>query len=70
MSRRRRVMRPARYRDGVYWIAHNDDTGNDDPEEVAGQISTLLLADLFGAEPEDVAADIIDLRRREGMTTC
>lgn len=67
MTRRRRVNRPARYRDGVYWIAHNDDVVVSDPDEIASQISTLLLADLFGAEPEDVAEDVLRERRRKGL---
>lgn len=58
-------MRRPRYRDGVQWIADNDEGRNVDPETVAGQISTLLLADLFGVEPERVAKDVIRIRLRE-----
>ncbi len=58
-------MRRPRYRDGVQWIADNDEGGNMDPESVAGQISTLLLADLFGVEPERVAKDVVKARARE-----
>ena len=42
-------MRRASYRAGVYWIAMNDEPGEGSQEVVAGFISTLLLADLFGA---------------------
>ena len=50
------------YRFGVTWIADNDDPSELDPEVVAGFISALLLADLFGVEPERVAADVIKAR--------
>lgn len=51
------------YKFGVAWIAANDNSGNgDDVETVAGYVSTLLLADLFGKEPAAVAADIVRYR--------
>lgn len=58
----------ASYRRGVEWIALNDDAGSDDArivEQVRGYISTLLLADLFGKEPREVATDVVRLRMRE-----
>ena len=58
-------MRRASYRAGVYWIAMNDEPGEGSQEVVAGFISTLLLADLFGAEPQRVARYIIRRRRKE-----
>ena len=58
------------YRFGVEWIACNDAPDVVDPAEVAGFISTLLLADLFEKNPATVAADIVKLRaalqRKEG----
>lgn len=53
----------ASYRAGVRWIAENDEPMETDLESVASQISTLLLADLFGKDPEEVAKAI--LRQRE-----
>ena len=55
------------YRFGVRWIAETDEPECLDVEEVSGYISTLLLADLFGKEPEKVAADVVRLRKREGV---
>ena len=55
-------MRRASYRAGVEWIAANDEPLGLDPESIAGYISTMLLADLFGVEPARVATDI--LRKR------
>lgn len=55
----------ASYRYGVEWIAVNDDAGSSDATDipsVSGYISTLLLADLFGKEPDDVACDVVKYR--------
>jgi hypothetical protein len=63
-------MKRASYREAVRWIAYNDDPGaNDaqDPEVVVHYVSTLLVADLFGKEPEAVAADIVRLRQKESV---
>lgn len=60
-------MKRASYRDGVAWIALNDEGGSDDrlnAEVISGYISTLLLADLFSVEPERVAADVVAYRDR------
>ena len=60
-------MKRASYRDAVAWIAYNDGEGDYDARSVAyvqGMISTLLVADLFGVEPERVARDVVRLRSR------
>lgn len=67
-------MRRASYREGVEWIAMNDNVGDDGPGEpdaernVAGYISTGLLAALFDVEPARVARDVMRIRRREFPT--
>lgn len=61
MSRAKR----ASYRAGVRWIAENDEPGSIDIDEIDGYISTLLLADLFGKDPRDVAWDIAGYRMKE-----
>jgi hypothetical protein len=49
----------ASYRFGVKWIAANDNAGSPDTlADVAGYVSTLLLADLFAVEPDRVAKDV------------
>jgi hypothetical protein len=58
----------ASYREGVAWIALNDDPGSADSrdlETVSGYISTCLLADLFGVDRWQVAEDIINFRYKE-----
>jgi hypothetical protein len=60
-------LKQASYRAGVAWIAENDEPGDRDPETVAELISTMLLADLFGAEPERVATDIIRYRAKHNI---
>lgn len=62
------ISQRASYRHGVRWIAHNDDCGGGaSVAEIASYISTLLLADLFGADPERVALDIARERQRAGL---
>jgi len=56
-------MKRASYREGVAWIATNDEPEESDPEIVQGFISTLLLADLFGVPEEKVAADVLKARK-------
>ncbi len=57
-------MKRASYREGVAWIGHNDEPDENDPEIVQGLISVLLLADLFGVEPEKVAKDVLAFRKK------
>ena len=61
-------MKRASYREGVAWIAMNDETGSGhSAEDIAGYVSTLLLADLFNVEPEKVASDVASFRRLQGF---
>ncbi len=76
MGRKPVITKRASYREGVEWIALNDNAGGDSPktcgrdgeaqrvmrENIAGYVSTLLLADLFGADPLKVAGDIFRVR--------
>jgi hypothetical protein len=57
----------ASYKEGVAWIGWNDEGSLRDPVEIAGLISVLLLADLFGKPPEEVAVDVIRFRERVGL---
>jgi hypothetical protein len=61
-------MKRASYREGVAWIAENDDPGSSDAtnlEAVAGYISTSLLADLFGVGRLKVASDVVKYRKKQ-----
>lgn len=59
-------MKRASYREAVHWIAVNDDgaDGADRTNEasIAGYVTTLLIADIFGVEPERVARDVVRVR--------
>ncbi len=55
------------YREAIFWIAMNDEPGEGDYEVIAGLISVVLVADLFGVEAHKVAADVIIKRRKEGL---
>jgi hypothetical protein len=60
-------MKRASYKEGVAWIAMNDENGSLDalqPTVVAYYISSLLLADLFNVEPEKVGEDVVKHRKR------
>lgn len=55
-------MKRASYRHAVEWIASNDDVTRMDAAGIAGQISVVLVADIFDVSPERVAGDVV---RRE-----
>lgn len=72
MNRNKRVTKRPTYQAAVVWIAHNDNDGMDVTfntnereqciQNISEYISTLLVAELFGAKPEVVAADIFRVR--------
>ena len=57
-------MKRASYKDGIKWIAFNDEPEETEIPFVKYQISTMLLADLFQVDPEKVAIDIIFERNK------
>jgi len=54
----------ASYRHGIRWIAGNDEPGCLDLADTEAQISVLLLADLFGKSPADVAKAVVRMRTK------
>ena len=66
MGRRKTVTKRASYLEAVRWIALNDDASTGHSVEVIqGYVSTLLVADLFGADLKLVAIDIDRCRASE-----
>lgn len=60
-------MKRASFREGVAWIALNDSAADQaSVEDIAGWVSTLLLADLFQVEPLRVAKAVQRLRQKAG----
>lgn len=57
------MKRPS-YRDGIRWIARNDETAETDPAEIGRLISVCMLADLFGVTEERVAMDVVRERAK------
>lgn len=58
-------MKRASYWAAVAWIADNDNPGDDEPiDAIAGYMTTLLVADLFGIEADKVATDIWAQRQK------
>lgn len=55
-------------REAVEWIALNDAAGDDDPVDIlAGLVSVVLVAALFGKEPIDIARRVYKHRHPEGQ---
>lgn len=52
------------YREAVRWIALNDENGETDVEILASLISVVMVADLSGKEPEQVARAVLAARTR------
>ena len=56
----------ARFSDAVAWLSLNDDHSSDAVQDVAGYVTTVLVADLFGTSPEAVARAVLTDRLRRG----
>lgn len=52
----------ASYRNGIRWIAGNDEPSCVSVDTVSEMISVCLLADLFGKDPVSVAKDVVKAR--------
>lgn len=59
-------MKRASIREAVAWIAYNDDPASGpDFDSLRGQITVLLVADIFGLDADEVARRVCGLRTRE-----
>mgnify|MGYP007049926759 CR=1 FL=1 len=59
-------MKPS-LRSAIEWIAQNDNSGNgDSEEEIAGYVSTALIADLFNKDQNILAKKIANKRQELG----
>jgi hypothetical protein len=58
------MKRPS-YREGVEFIALNDDPNNTDPETVMGTLTVGLLSALFGVTHDRVASDVVRFREKQ-----
>ena len=56
-------MKRASYRDAVDFIAFNDSSDDEDPESIAGYMTVVLVASIFGVESIRVARDVARLRK-------
>lgn len=57
-------MKRASYRDGIDFIAMNDEADELDEEVVAGLATVLLVSELFGVERDRVARDVVRYRKK------
>lgn len=53
----------ARYRDAIEWIALNDDTSERDVGAISTNMTTSLVADIFGKERMQVARAVLRVRK-------
>jgi len=60
----------AKIQDAIDWIACNDNAGSDDgPTEIAGYISTMLVADVWKRRPQDIAERVYEVRQALDSTS-
>jgi len=52
----------SKYDEAIYWIAFNDEPGETRVKEMANLMTVVLIADLYGVDPVDVAKDVISRR--------
>lgn len=52
-----------KYKEAIHWITENDEPTILDVEELSTLLTVVLVADLFKLTPEDVAEDVVKLRR-------
>jgi hypothetical protein len=63
-------MKRASYREAVAWIAINDDAGATyalDAEHLRIVVTVILIADIFGKDPVEVATDVVKFRAAEAV---
>ena len=51
----------------IRWIADNDESGELDIEVMETLISVLLVADLFGKTPTEIATRVVKVRKAWGV---
>jgi hypothetical protein len=61
---KRTAYKRASFREGVKWIAFNDEPSERDESVISEMISVALLVDLFGKSTEHVARHVLRERTR------
>jgi hypothetical protein len=56
----------ARYKDAIFWIVANDDTGFLDDADGHISVTACFAADMFGKTDAQVRADLMTERKRQG----
>ena len=52
----------AYWTDAAQWIADNDDPSDMDALAIAGTVTVLMVADIFGKSADEIAKHIVTLR--------
>lgn len=58
-------MKRASYRNGIDFIAMNDNCDMVEEKELVGTGTVFLMAELFGVTQEKVAKDVINYRKKQ-----
>jgi hypothetical protein len=53
-----------KYEYAIVWIACNDDNAETDLDVIKEQITVLMVADMFDRDPDEVAVDVLNSRRK------
>lgn len=65
MTARRTAYKRASFREGIRWIAFNDEPTITDVDEISALVTVALLADLFGKDAGHVAVHVARERAKE-----
>lgn len=63
-------MKRASYKDAIAWIAENDSAGDIDaltPDTVHMLVSAVLVADIFGVDPDKIGKDVVRYRIKNNI---
>ena len=55
----------AAYKDGVQWIADNDDANLGEPDDGGYIVTIMLVANIFGKDPDKVYKDVVARRKKD-----
>lgn len=61
-----RLQNSTTYWQAVTWIARNDEAAQLNWYDVKDLISVVMVADLFGSSPSEVAKDVVTVRLSNG----
>ena len=61
------VRKKTKYEKALTFVALNDEPEDDNLESITGYVSTILISETFGKECEEIAKEIIKIRKKENL---